>query len=80
MRQSIEAIKKSEFCFLLCFNLFFVDFHLPFKNLVGFHQGFLENSHERIQLLLRVLGHNTDSQTGLTQFDHWKLNSVHVNA
>jgi hypothetical protein len=52
---------------------------LSFVNGCGFCKCFLENSNKGIEVLLSVLRHDTDSESGLSDFDNWILNSVNMD-
>ena len=56
--------------------LLLVNFHLSFKYDSCLGKGLFENSHESVEVLFCMLGHNADSKSCLTNFDDWVLDSV----
>jgi hypothetical protein len=43
-------------------------------------QAFLEKLDELVQVLVSVLRHKVDSESGLAHTHNWELNAIHVNA
>lgn len=70
----------SQLGLFLFFQLILIDLHLPFKDHRGFFLGPHEHPHKGIQILLRMLRHDTHPQPRLSNLDHRELDPIDMHA